>query len=312
MGKSSALPDTGTLNLIDGGGEMKTKTMAWGATTARLLPLLAAAAMPTTARAGQDANFILYNHHMEEKGALEVEVYSDYGHVGKGEPNYTAQLLEFEYGVTELWTTAVYLEGAKTFEEGGSYDFASFRFENRVRLFKDETLLNPVLYVEYEQKKPESKFVRSVVGRVDSPEGPEETEHELETKLIVGHDITSRLNVAFNTIQELKFDNGVWAFGYAAGLNYDIYRSFDDGAAGGSATGTFNIQKLTLGLEMFGGIGDSVLGLTLDPDKTEQYVGVNLRAEFANEVHIGIGGAFGLTASSEDALIRMTAGIEFE
>lgn len=249
---------------------------------------------------------------MEEKGALEVEVYSDYGHVGKGEPNYTAQLLEFEYGVTELWTTAVYLEGAKTFEEGGSYDFASFRFENRVRLFKDETLLNPVLYVEYEQKKPESKFVRSVVGRVDSPEGPEETEHELETKLIVGHDITSRLNVAFNTIQELKFDNGVWAFGYAAGLNYDIYRSFDDGAAGGSATGTFNIQKLTLGLEMFGGIGDSVLGLTLDPDKTEQYVGVNLRAEFANEVHIGIGGAFGLTASSEDALIRMTAGIEFE
>ena len=275
--------------------------------------MVAAAAVNTPlASAGQDANFILYNHHMEEKGALEIEVYSDYGHVGNGEPNYTAQLLEFEYGVTELWTTAIYLEAAKTFEEGGSYDFASFRFENRLRLFKDETFLNPVLYAEYEQKEPESKFVRSVVGRVDSPEGPEETEHELETKLILGHDISSRLNVAFNTIQELKFDNGVWAFGYAAGLNYDIFRSFDAEEAEAAGPGGIELEKVTLGLEMFGGIGDSVLGLTLDPDKTEQYVGVNLRAGFSNEFHIGVGGAFGLTSSSEDALVRFTAGIEFE
>jgi len=279
------------------------------------LAILAAAAVRTqSAQAGQDANFILYNHHMEEKGALEIEAYSDFGHVGDGEPNYTAQLLEFEYGVTELWTTALYLEGAKTFEDGGSYDFASVRFENRVRLFKAETLLNPVLYVEYEQKQPESRFVRSVVGRLDSPEGPEETEHELETKLIVGHDISSRLNVAFNTIQELKFDNGVWAFGYAAGLNYDVFRSFDAEAAETEASGpgAIELEKVTLGLEMYGGVGDSVLGLTLDPDKTEQYLGVNLRADFSNEFHMGIGGAFGLTSSSEDAILRLKAGIEFE
>jgi hypothetical protein len=283
----------------------------------RLVALSFAAALTmngTAGHAGQDANFILYNHHMEEKGALEVEVYSDYGHVGSGEPNYTAQLLEFEYGVTDLWTTSLYLEGAKVFEDGGSYDFASFRFENRIRLFKDETLLNPVLYFEYEQKNPESKFVRSVVGRVDSPEGPEEIEHELETKLILGHDFSSRFNVAFNTIQELKFDNGVWAFGYAAGLNYDVYRSFDTETAGktASAPGGVELEKVTLGLELFGGLGDSVRGLTLDTDKTEQYAGVNLRADFSNEIHVGIGGAFGLTSPSEDAIVRFTAGIEFE
>lgn len=291
---------------------MTSKTKPLGVAAAGVVAVISASLSISPASAGQDANFILYNHHMEEKGALEVEVYSDYGHVGDGEPNYTAQLLEFEYGVTELWTASLYLEGAKVFEDGGSYDFASFRFENRLRLFKDETFFNPVLYAEYEQKWPESKFVRSVVGRVDSPEGPEEIEHELETKLILGHDITSRLNVAFNTIQELKFDNGVWAFGYAAGLNYDVYRSFDEEQAEGSEAGTFGLQKLTFGLEAFGGLGDNVLGLTLDPDKTKQYVGVNLRADFANEVHIGIGGAFGLTASSQDALLRMTAGIEFE
>ena len=294
------------------GKVMKINSPPWGATSVRLLALIAAAVAPAQAQAGQDANFILYNHHMEEKGALEVEVYSDYGHVGNGEPNYTAQLLEFEYGVTGLWTTSLYLEGAKVFEDGGRYDFASFRFENRVRLFKDETLLNPVLYVEYEQKEPESKFHRSIVGRVDTAGGPEETEHEIETKLILGHDFSSRFNVAFNTIQELKLDNGVWSFGYAAGLNYDIFRSFDVQPPAGAAAGAIELEKVTLGLEMFGGAGDTVNGLTLDPDKTEQYAGVNLRADFSNNVHVGVGGAFGLTSSSEDALLRMTAGIEFE
>lgn len=264
--------------------------------------------------AGQDANFVLYNHYMEEKGELEVEVYSDYGRVGRGEPNYTAQLYEIEYGVTDLWTSSLYLEAAKTFEEGGSYDFASFRWENRYRLFKDETLLNPVVYVEYEQKWPESRIVRSAVGRTDSPEGPEEIEHEIETKLILSHDFSSNLNVAFNTIQEIKLDNGVWAFGYAAGLNYVFYRSFDASTAPASEAGenNFGLNKLTLGLEAFGGLGDSVKGLTLSSDKTEQYAGIGLRADFTNDFHVGIGGAFGLTRDSEDAIVRFTAGYEFE
>ena len=279
-----------------------------------ILPAAIGIASASPALAGKEANFILYNQHMEEKGVKEIEVYSDYAHVGKGEPNYTAQLLEIEYSVTDLWTTALYLEGAKTFEEGANYDFASFRFENRFRLFKQETLLNPVLYFEYEQKKPESRFILSVVGRTDTPEGPKETEHELETRLIVGHDISSRLNVAFNTIQEFKFDNGGWSFGYAAGLNYAILKTSDHASEQTEATeaGNWGLEKLTLGLEAYGGLGDSVRGLTLDPGKTQQYIGVNFRAEFKNEVHVGIGGAFGLTGGSEDAILRLTAGYEFK
>ena len=270
---------------------------------------------PLAAQAGQDANFILYNHYMEEKGATEVEVYSDYGHVGKGEPNYTAQLLEIEYGVTDLLTTSIYLEGLKTFEHGENYEFGSFRWENRLRLFLDETLLNPVVYAEYEYKKPKSRFVRSVVGRTDRVEVEEEggpkSEHELETKLILGHDFSSNLNVAFNTIQEFNINNGRWSFGYAAGLNYAFYRAYDSpgGLLDGSAIG---LQKLTLGLELYGGAGDSDKGLTLDSGKTERYAGVNLRADFQNEMHIGIGGAFGLTDHSEDAIVRVNAGYEFE
>ena len=269
----------------------------------------------SSAHAGQDANFVLYNHYMEEKGATEVEVYSDYGHVGKGEPNYTAQLLEIEYGVTELFTTAIYLEGVKTFTQGESYDFGSFRFENRLRLFADETLLNPVLYAEYEYKKPQSRFVRVAVGRTDGEEEEEEgspkSEHELETKLILGHDLSSKLNGAVNTIHELNCANGLWSFGYAAGLNYAFYRAFDapEAVVDTSETG---LQKITLGLEMFGGLGDSSKGLTLDGGKTEQYAGVGLRFDFKNEFHVGVGGAFGLTGHSEDAILRFTAGYEFE
>src|SRR5690242_13547823 len=113
------------------------------------------AAVP--AQAGNDANFILYNQHVEKKGETEVELFSDFANVGGGEKNYTAQLYEIEYGVTDLWTTALYLEGAET--SGEDYDFGSFRFENRVRLFKQETLLNPVLYAEYEQKEPQSRYI---------------------------------------------------------------------------------------------------------------------------------------------------------
>ena len=282
--------------------------------TAIVSAALLTTSLPQGALAGQDANFMLYNQHMEEQGAVEVQVFSDYGHVGKGEANYTAQLLEIEYGVTELYSAALYFEGVKTFDDDGQYDFGSFRFENRVRLFANETLFNPVLYAEYEYKKPGSRFVRAVVGRTDGEEdvgGEEVSEHELETKLILGHDITSKLNVAFNTVHEVNFANGKWSFGYVTGLNYALFRAFDspDSGIGDSGTG---LQKVTLGLEFFGGLGDSEEGLTLDGSKTEQYVGTSLRFDLKNEAHIRVGGAFGLTNDSEDAIVRVSAGYEFE
>ncbi len=63
---------------------------------------------------------------------------------------------------------------------------------------------------------------------------------------------------------------------------------------------------------MYGGLGNSLLGLTIDPGKTQQYLGVNLQGEWENHLHVGIGGAFGLTDDSENAILRMTAGYEFE
>jgi hypothetical protein len=294
---------------------MTNKLNIWR-TRLRTLALCANAVWSSNAIAGNGANFVLYNQHTEGKGETEIELYSDFSNVGGDDKNYAAQLLEIEYGVTDLWTTSLYLEGVKM--NGDDYDFGSFRFENRVRLFRQSSFLNPVLYAEYEQKQPESRYIRSVVGRLDDEAGDEEeTEHELETKLILGHDVSDRLNVAFNWINELKFDNGVWAFGYAAGLNYVLFRSADEDEGQERdgkdiAVNRWDLEKVTLGVELYGGLGDSVLGLTADADKTQQYAGINLQSEFENHVHVGLGGAFGLTSQSENALLRLNAGYEFE
>jgi hypothetical protein len=279
---------------------------------------LAAVALPNAARAGNDANFVLYNQHVEERGETEVNLFNDLARVGSGEENYAAQLLEIEHGVTDLWTAALYLEGVKLEDE--DYAFGSFRFENRVRLFREATLLNPVLYAEYAQKEPESRYIHSVAGRTDSEEEEaeeEETEHELETKLILGHDFRN-LNVAFNWVNEVILDTGVWEFGYAAGLNLVVYQvaakeeEHEETEHGAPASSSWDLEKLTLGVEFYGGLGDSDLGLTLDPDVTQQYSGINLRADLENHLHFIIGGAFGLTRDSEDALLRFSAGYEFE
>jgi len=103
----------------------------------------------------------------------------------------------------------------------------------------------------------------------------------------------------------------LWSFGYAAGLNYVFFRAYE-GSEVSSASSETGLEKMTLGVELYGGLGDSHKGLTLDGSSTEQYAGINLRFDCKNETHFGVGGVFGLTDDSEDAIFRLTAGYEFE
>ncbi len=273
--------------------------------------------LPGSAWAGNGANFVLYNQYTEEKGETEIKLFSDFSDGGKGEEGYSAQLLEIEHGITDYWTTALLFEGVKI--NGEDYEFGGFRFENRVRLFDYGHFPNPVLYVEYEYLKPEHRMIRVVTGRTDEDEGEEEgeekAEHEIESRLILGHDFSKRVNVAFNWVNETNLETGKWEFGYATGLNLTLYEAEGGGEGhegGGFHSKSWDVEELTLGIELYGGLGDSVLGLTFDPDKTKQYLGVNLRAELENHIQLGIGGAFGLTGDSENAILRLVAGYEFE
>src|SRR5258708_2443731 len=86
---------------------------------------------------------------MEEPGNLEIEYFSTFGTQRSGN-DFHAFWGEFEYGATAWWTTEFYLDGQTTFND--STIFTGFRWENRFRVLKREHLINPVFYVEYENK----------------------------------------------------------------------------------------------------------------------------------------------------------------
>jgi hypothetical protein len=281
--------------------------------------IAAANALSGHAWAGNEANFVLYDHHTDAKGETEINVFSDFSSAESGEPHYSAQLLEIERAITDRWEAALYLEGDKI--DGADYQFGGWRLESRYRLFDYGAFLNPVLYVEYENLNPDHKYLLDVTGRTDTPEGPERWEHEIESKLVVGHDLTSKFDVAFNWINETNLDTGHWEFGYALGFNYALVGEANQEAEEHEEHGAHEhapegagwaIKEVKLGAELYGGLGDSTLGLTLDPNVTQQYAGLNLKTEWANGLHVMVGGAAGLTGDSERGLLRLMLGYEFE
>ena len=279
--------------------------------------LIAGACLPIgKASAGNEANFVLYDHHTDERGETELNVFSDFSNALSEETRYSAQLFEIERALTDRWEAALYFEGDKI--DGEDYRFGGWRLESRYRLFDYGTFLNPVLYVEYENLDPDHKYLLDVTGRTDTPEGPERTQHEIESKLIVGHDITNKFDVAFNWVNETNLDTGRWEFGYALGFNYALVgqanqetedREHKHAATGGS---DWAIKEIKLGGEVYGGLGDSTLGLTLNPSVTQEYAGLNLKSEWSNGLHLMVGGAAGLTKDSERGLLRLMLGYEFE
>lgn len=259
--------------------------------------------------AGNEANFVLYDHHTEKQGTTEINVLSDFSGGAPGEPGYGAQLIEIERAITDQWMAALYFEGDKI--DGEDYAFGGWRIESRYRLFPYGALLNPVLYLEYGDLQASHRYLLEVVGRTDAPE--DEAGRELESRLILGHDLTDRIDVAFNWINDANLKTGNWEFGYATGLNYTLFeRAESGGRAAGEAGSGWTIKEVKLGAELFGGLGDSELGLTLDPQLTQQYAGINLKSEFDNGLHAQIGTAVGLTGDSERAILRLMLGYEFK
>ena len=290
----------------------------WARAILVLGAVVAAGALSGQAWAGNEANFVLYDHHTDAKGEVEVNAFSDFSNAVSDDPRYNAQLLEIEGAITDRWEAALYLEGDKT--DGEDYQFGGWRLESRYRLFDYGAFLNPVLYVEYENLNPDHKYLLEVTGRTDAPEGPGTTEHEIESKLIVGHDITNKLDVAFNWINETNLDTGRWEFGYALGFNYAIYGEANARGRGApwKGIGTF---RDTVELGPQGGQGrwralwrswrqrawpntrsrchPAVRG-------TQSEDGIRQRAS------VMVGGAAGLTRESERGLLRLMLGYEFE
>ena len=251
-----------------------------------------------SALAQENPYFVAYDHYLEEPGNLEIEYFSTFGTQRAGN-DFHAYWIEFEYGATAWWTTEFYLDGQTTFHD--STVFTGFRWENRFRPLKREHFINPVFYVEYENKNGADKILKEVEGHdvesdflVSNAEARKEHIHEIELKLILSSTLKG-WNFTENTLAAKNLANSPWEFGYALGASRPL-------ALKASANRcTLCPQNFVAGVEMYGGLGDRhSFGL----HETSQYLAPVLGWNLPSGWTLRISPGFGLNDNSHRFLIR--------
>lgn len=276
---------------------------------------------PSPVSAGNGPFFVVYDHHPENKGDIEIMMMNDYARAKVGRDNI-AQMLEVEYGVTDQWTTEFMIEGQKTL--GDTWLYTGWRWENRYRLFKEELPINPMLYVEWENLNGATKYKMEISSNRDlepvkNEEAKKEKERILESRLILGKDF-GPITVAFNWINESDTRNK-WetAFGYALGIKYEFNPTYsegpikDHGLHSSHSKKDFSMTQWVIGLEIYGGLGDTK-SFGLMPDNQEHYFApvIQLIKHFPNKMfHIHFSPAIGLTRASDRFVLRTAIGVEF-
>ncbi|MFZ0688103.1 MAG: hypothetical protein WAM89_21375 [Terriglobales bacterium] len=255
----------------------------------------------------QESPYIVtYDHYLEEPGSLEVEYFSTFG-TQRGGNDFNAFWSEFEYGATAWWTAEVYVSGQTTFND--STIFTGTRFENRFRLLQREHLVNPVLYIEFENTNAADKILKEVEGHdVESDYAlsnallRKEHDHELEMKLLLSSTFKG-WNFAVNPIVTKNLlPSESWEFAYAVGAS----RPF----ALKASPNRCNLcpENFIAGVEMYGGLGDArSLGLHDTSHYLAPVVAWNLPSDWTVRVSSG----FGLNDNSHRLLLRWGLSREF-
>jgi len=264
-----------------------------------LLLSAALALMSQTAFAQDRAYFVTYDHYLEEPRSLEVAVSNTTG-ISKGDrPVYYAPWLELEYGLRGWWTVEFYLEGVTT--SGNGSGFTGWRWENRFRPLKSEHLVNPVLYIEYENINEATRIQKEIVGSGALSFEPiadlrDEQAHELEAKLILSSAMRG-WNISENFIFEknLSAPEGI-EFGYSAGVSR---------ALGGLASGRscrLCAENFVVGVEAYGGLGSTAERSLSD---TRHFVAPVVAWHASARSTVKFSTAFGLSDASERYLLRV-------
>jgi len=267
---------------------------------------LLAAAISLPAHAQESPYIVTYDHYLEEPGSLEVEYFSTFG-TQRGGNDFHAFWTEFEYGATAWWTTEFYIDGQTTF--GDSTLFTGFRWENRFRLLQREHLINPVLYLEYEQISGADKILKEVEGHdgesdyaVPNALARQEHNHELEFKLLLSS-TRNGWNIALNPLAAKNLSGGnPWEFGYALGASRPL-------ALKASANRcNFCPENFIAGVEMYGGLGTRYnFGLPNTSHYLAPVVAWNLPSDWTLRLSPG----FGLNDNSHRFLLRWGLSREF-
>lgn len=271
----------------------------------RLLFLLTAFAFTSAAFAQEPPYFITYTHQMEEPDSLEIAFNPLLGLSQGGVRHFAASSIELEYGVTAWWTSELYLDSQKTSPDNAA--FTGYRFENRFRLLMDEHVVNPVLYLEYEDITGADKIFKEVVG-FDSfrdllqpaDDLRHEKKREVEAKLILSSNVRG-WNFAGNLISEKNLRGEPIEFGYAAGVSRPLVFSALPYPC------SLCPENISLGIELYGGLGEMHQAMLAG---TSHYVAPAIAWSIPRGVTFRFSPSFGLNANSHRALLRF--GVSYE
>ena len=242
--------------------------------------------------------FVTYSHDLEEPGNLEIETKTALAQPGQSH-RYGATASELEYGARAWWTTELYLDGQATAQD--STIFTGWRLENRFRPLMREHLINPVLYIEYENTSGADKTLLEVVGHdgqsdLAEPNGDarREHQHEAELKLILSSNLRA-WNISENFVSEKNLGHEPWEFGYAVGAARPL------STFGSGKPCVFCLEKFMAGAEAYGGLGDTWALTTRD---TSHYVAPIVGWQLPVG-RLSFSTGFGLTSSSLDRVYRI-------
>jgi hypothetical protein len=278
------------------------KRAIWPGCLALCLPLLIPAAVST---AQDKPYFVTYSQDLEEPGNLEIETKTALARPD-GSHRYGATAIEFEYGARAWWTTELYLDAQTTGND--STIFTGWRLENRFRPLMRDHVVNPVLYVEFEDLTGADKTALEFVGHdgeadlaESNGESRREHKHEAELKLILSSNIKD-WNISENFIAEKNLGHEPWEFGYAVGLARPLH------SAASSRECTFCLEKFMAGVEAYGGLGDTA-SLTLKD--TSHYLAPTIGWQLPKGVRLSFSPGFGLTNTSLARVYRVGLAYEF-
>lgn len=259
------------------------------------------------ARGQEPPYFVTYSDVMEEPGNLEIS-YKGINAAPKGANGFNSATVEFEYGLKAYWTTEVYLSGQTT--QNDSTIFTGWRWENRFRPLMTNHVINPVLYVEYENSNDGDRSFLEVVGHDSiadlystNAEARAATSREMELKLILSSK-SHGWDVSENFITEKHLnESGPWEFGYALAVSRPLALEAKKAAC------TFCRENFNAGMELYGGLGTTDgVGLR----DTSHYLGPILQWNIPKGPSIGFEPSFGLNPNSVGVFWRFKASYEIE
>lgn len=233
------------------------------------------------------AGFKIYGYETLEQGEIEIVYFNNYfaktdlmqTYFDKviDKEGHLSHSLELEYGFTDRWTVAAYLDFEQPKGEEIEYTqlrgvFLRYKFFERGDYFMD-----PALYIEYYLPRKEYK-----------------NEEEIEIKLILEKQ-WGKSSLVLNPIVEKavsgpEVEEGL-KFNYAAGFYYQVH------------------EKVRAGLEFFGKM-DEISELDSISDK-RHWLFPALKIKLPYHIGWEIGGGFGLTDNSDDFIVKNILSIEF-